>query len=115
MSSINGVDFSKVVSDALKAAKGIADDDGAWSSIKDILKNVATSLEADVQLIAKRKMSGEFNEDDARIFLEDQKMVARIRIRSIAIIGLHQAERIWNAMAEVFRAAIKQALGWTVI
>ena len=52
---------------------------------------------------------------DAKVFLEDQKMVARMRIRSIAIIGLQLAENIWNAIADVFRKAITKAIGWTVL
>jgi hypothetical protein len=115
MAMINGVDFNQVAKEALAAAKAAANDENAWKSLKDIIKNVTDSLQGDVQLIAKRKISGEFNEDDAKVFMEDQKMVARIRIRSVAIIGLQLAERIWNAIADVFRTAINQALGWTVL
>lgn len=63
----------------------------------------------------ERAANGEFNEDDARIFMEDQKVVARIRLRSLAIITLQIAERVWNAVATVFRSAINTALGWTVL
>lgn len=115
MPIINGVDFSTVTKDALDAAKAIVNDDKTWSGLKDILKNISDGITKDVQLIAKRKLSGEFNEDDARVFIEDQKMVARIRIRSIAIIGLQLAEKIWNAIADVFRNAINKAIGWSLL
>jgi hypothetical protein len=115
MATINGIDFSVVAKNALAAAKLAANDDNAWKSLNDILKNVTNSLKADVQIIAKRKISGEFNENDARVFLDDQKMVARMRIRSLAIIGLQLAERIWNAIADVFKVAINAALGWSVL
>jgi hypothetical protein len=46
--------------------------------------------------------------------LEDQKMVARIRIRSLAIITLQTAERLINAVIEVFRVAANKALGWDI-
>lgn len=115
MATINGVDFSVVAQDAISAAKAAANNDAAWNSLKDIVKNITDSLDADIQLIAKRKLSGEFNEADAKVFLEDQKMVARMRIRSIAIIGLQLAENIWNAIADVFRKAITKAIGWTVL
>ncbi len=115
MPTINGVDFSQVSKDALAAAKGALNDEKAWAGLNDIIKNISDSLTKDVQLIAKRKLSGEFNEDDARVYIEDQKTVARIRIRSIAIIGLQLAEKIWNAIAEVFRKAINKALGWTLL
>ncbi|MDH3602402.1 MAG: hypothetical protein OEU26_22535, partial [Candidatus Tectomicrobia bacterium] len=64
---------------------------------------------------AQKKASGEYNENDARVFLEDQKMLARIRLRSVAIITLQLAEQIWNAVTSVFRTAINQALGWNIL
>ena len=87
MTTINAVDFRQVSRDAVNAARDVVLDVNAWKELKDIVRNVSDSLAADVCLIAKRKLTGEFNEDDARVFLEDQKMVARIRIRSVAIIG----------------------------
>lgn len=113
MTTINKVDFDKVLKDALAAAKAVVTDN--WPEIKDIVENIGKGLVNDVEFIAKKKLSGEFNEDDARIYLEDQKMVARTRLRSVAIISLQLAERIWNAVAEVFRAAIQNAIGWAVI
>lgn len=115
MTTINGVDFSQVSKDALAAAKDALNNKKAWDSLKDIIKNLSDSLTKDTQLIAKRKLSGEFNEDDARAYIEDQKTIARIRIRSVAIIGLQLAESIWNAIAKVFRTGINQALGWTLL
>lgn len=115
MPTINGVDFSQVSKDALAAAKVALNDEKTWAKLKDIINNLSEGLTKDVQLIAKRKLSGEFNEDDARAYIEDQKTIARIRIRSIAIIGLQLAENIWNAIAEVFGKAINKALGWTLL
>jgi hypothetical protein len=110
---INDVNFDEVIEAASAAAKAIIEDN--WDDVKDIIKTVGDGLTNDVVFIGKKKASGEFNEDDARVFLEDQKMLARIRIRSVAIIGLQLAERIWNAVAEVFRKAIVAALGWTLL
>lgn len=115
MSTINGVNFEIVAKDAVAAAKTAANNPAIWNSLEDIIKNVCDSLKADVQVIAKRKLSNEFNENDAAVFLDDQKIVARMRIRSIAIIGLQLAEDIWNAVAKVFSVAIKNALGWTLL
>jgi hypothetical protein len=112
---INNVDFSKVTSDALAAAKMVLNDQSNWKTLEDIVKNIADNLVGDVQFIAKKKLSGEFNENDAKIYLEDQKTIARVRIRSVAIITLQIAERVLNAIADVFRKAINSALGWTVL
>ena len=47
--------------------------------------------------------------------MDDQKMLARIRLRSVAIMTLQLSERIWNAIADVFRGAINTALGWDIL
>ncbi|MCF8128453.1 MAG: hypothetical protein K9N10_08060 [Deltaproteobacteria bacterium] len=113
MTTINGVNFDDVADDAVKAAQTVIADN--WDQARDIIENIAKGLTNDVSFIAKKKLSGEYNEADARIYLEDQKMLARVRLRSIAIITLQIAERIWNAIAEVFRTAIKKALDWTLL
>jgi UDP-3-O-[3-hydroxymyristoyl] glucosamine N-acyltransferase len=113
MTTIDGVNFNDVVDDAMDAAKLVVS--GNWEEIKDIIKNIGEGLTNDIAFLAKKKLSGEFNEDDAKVFMEDQKMLARIRLRSIAIITLQFAERIWNAIADVFRAAINTAIGWAVL
>jgi len=113
MTTINNVDFDKVTKDALKAAKIVVTDN--WDEVRDILENITKGLVNDVGFIAVKKVTGEFNESDARVFLEDQKMVARIRLRSIAIITSKIAERIWNAIAEIFRSAITTSLGWSIL
>ena len=113
MVTINNVNFDDVVEDALKAAKAIVTEN--WGEVRDIVENIAKGLVNDVTFIAKKKATGEFNEDDARVYLEDQKMLARVRLRSLAIITLQIAERIWNAIAKIFRTAINKALDWTIL
>lgn len=110
---INGVDFTVVTNNAIQAAKlAFA---GGSQELVDIVKNIGDSLASDIEFVAKKQLSGEFEEVDARVFLEDQKIVARMRLRSIAIVTLKIAEDIWNAIAKVFNAAINQALGWTLL
>ncbi len=92
MTTINSVDFDDVIKDALAAAKAVITDN--WTEVRDIVENIGKGLVNDIEFIAKKKLSGEFNEDDAKVYLEDQKLVARTRLRSIAIITLQVAERI---------------------
>ncbi len=113
--TINGVNFTQVGKDALDAVKLLLDDPATWKSLKDILQNVADGLTADIKFVARKKLSGEFNEDDARVYLEDQKTIARVRIRSVAIITLQIAEKVLGAVLNVFRVAIQRAIGWTVL
>lgn len=113
MVTINNVNFNDVVDEAIEAAKAIVTD--SWDEVKDIIENLSKGLVNDVAFIAKKKLTGEFTEEDARVYLEDQKMLARVRLRSLAIISLQIAERIWNAIAAVFRNAINKAIGWALL
>ncbi|MCK4842573.1 MAG: hypothetical protein KAT04_11945 [Methylococcales bacterium] len=113
MATINGVNFESVIDDAVEAAEAVVTDN--WDEVKEIVKNIGEGLTNDISFVAKKKTSGEFNEDDAKVFMDDQKMLARIRLRSVAIITLQLAERIWNAIANVFRAATNKALGWEIL
>ena len=113
MATINGVNFDNVIDDAVNAAKAVVAQN--TSELEEIVKNIAEGLVNDVSFVAKKKLSGEFNENDARVFMDDQKMLARIRLRSLAIITLQIAEEIWNAIANVFRAAINTAIGWDIL
>ncbi|MEW8015296.1 MAG: hypothetical protein AB2807_11100 [Candidatus Sedimenticola endophacoides] len=45
----------------------------------------------------------------------DQALLARMRLRSVAIVTLQLAERIWRAIADVFSRAINSALGWSLL
>ncbi len=109
---IKDVDFNEVIREAAEAVKLISSD--SWSEISDLVDNIGQSITSDIAFIAKKKLSGEFEEIDAKIFLDDQKTVARMRLRSIAIITMKTAERIWNAIIEVFNEATERAIGWRV-
>jgi hypothetical protein len=112
MATMNGVEIGDVVKDALKAAKDVGI--GDWNEMKDLVKNIADSLLVDLKYIAKEKLNNRIDEYGAKIFLEDQKMVARVRMRSLAIITLQTAERVINAIIDVFRIAANKALGWDI-
>ncbi len=112
MPKINDVDIGNVVKEAMSAAKatGVSN----WADIKDIVKHISDNMLSDLKYVAKKKLSGEFDEYDAKIFLEDQKMVARTRLRSIAIMTLKTVENIINAIMDIFRGAANTALGWDI-
>lgn len=112
---IDGVDFKIIANDALNAAKLVINNNQTWDELEAILKNLVDGLKEDVKIITKKKFAGEFNENDAKLFMQDQMLVARIRIRSIVIISAQVFENIWNAIATVFSKAINTALGWSVL
>ncbi|WP_394202989.1 hypothetical protein [Shewanella waksmanii] len=112
MEKVNGVDIGNVVKEALAAAKAVGTEN--WADAKDIVDNIAQGFLNDLKFIAKKKAKGEYDEYDAKIFLEDQKMVARVRLRSLAIVTLQIAERMLNAVIEVFKNAATAAFNWAL-
>jgi len=110
---INNVDFDVTIKEAIAAVKLVTNE--GWDELIDIVENIGKSLASDVAFVAKKKLSGEYEEMDAKVFMEDQKTVARMRLRSIAIITLKIAEQIWNTIIKVFNTAINTAIGWTIL
>lgn len=110
--NINGVDFDTVMKDAIKAAKAVVDTD--WPVLQGYVENIGRSIANDTLFLKQQQDSGEFDEADARMFMEDQKIVARMRLRSLTIISMQAAEDIINAITGVFKSAINNALGWQV-
>lgn len=109
---INSVDFDAVIKDAIKAAKAVAGTN--WPALKDYVENIGRGIANDTFFLKKKKDGGEFDEEDAKMFMEDQKILARMRLRSLAIITMQIAEDIINAIVDVFRSAINSAIGWKV-
>lgn len=110
---INNVDFDEVGKAAMEAAKAVAKSN--WPKLADIVDNISRGIANDVLFLERKKTSGEFDESDARIFIEDQKIVSRMRLRSVAIITMQIAEDILNAIIGVFQIAIKKALNWSIL
>lgn len=113
MVTINNVDFGVVVGEALEAARAVASDN--WDQLEGVVSELADAMANDVAFVAEKMATGEFNEDDAAAYMEDQITLARVRLRSAGIVSLQIAERIWNAVADVFRGAINTAIGVPIL
>ncbi|QHG64930.1 hypothetical protein [Pseudomonas putida] len=107
---INGVDLDAVLLEAINAAKTIIHSD--WPVIRAEVESLGRSMARDMMILHQQQQDGALSENDIGLFLDDQKIVARLRLRSIAIVTLQLAEAILNAMTAVFRSAIYRALGY---
>lgn len=112
MTTLNNTEIGDVLADAMASAKQAAKD--SWPAVSELADNIARSILIDLEYIARQKLLGQIDEYGAKIFLEDQRMVARARLRSLAIVTLQLAEDIINAMLRVFNAAAQKALGWVL-
>ncbi|MBO9549506.1 hypothetical protein [Pseudomonas sp.] len=109
---INGVDLDAVLLEAINAAKTIIQSD--WPAIRAEVENLGRSMARDMIFLHQQQQAGTLSDNDIGLFLDDQKIVTRLRLRSIAIVTLQLAEAILNAMTAVFRSAIYRALGCDV-
>tara|TARA_R110002126_G_scaffold63511_5_gene162680 strand:- start:340 stop:690 length:351 start_codon:yes stop_codon:yes gene_type:complete len=112
MAILNNIDVGDVLADAMTSAKQAAQSN--WPVVSDMVDNIARSILIDLDYIARQKLLGQIDEYGAKIFLEDQRMVARARLRSLAIVTLQLAEAIINAILRVFNTAAQKALGWVL-
>lgn len=112
MTTLNNIDVGDVLADAMTSAKQAAKSN--WPEVSELVDNIARSILVDLDYIARQKLLGQIDEYGAKIFLEDQRMVARARLRALAIVTLQLAEDIINAMLSVFNAATQKALGWVL-
>lgn len=112
MTILNDTDIGDVLAEALTSARQAAQD--SWPAVSELADNIARSILIDIEYVARQKLLGQIDEYGAKIFLEDQRMVARARLRSLAIVTLQLAENIINAMLRVFNAAAQKALGWVL-
>lgn len=112
MTILNNIDVGDVLAQAMASAKHAARD--SWPAVSELANNIGRSILIDLDYIARQKVLGQIDEYGAKIFLEDQRMVARARLRALAIVTLQLAEDIINAMLRVFNTAAQKALGWVL-
>lgn len=112
-SLINGVDFEIVTADAIKAAKSVIQTD--WPALKTFVEALGRGMASDALFLKVQLETGALDNAGAGTFLEDRKIVARMQLRSLAIITLQLAEDILNAMTAVFKSAINRMLGWNLL
>jgi hypothetical protein len=106
---INGVDFDRVTSDAINAAKSLVQND--WPKLQAFVETLGRGMARDALFLKSQLETGALDNAGARTFLEDRKIVARLQLRALAIITLQLAEDILDAMTSVFRSAINRVLG----
>lgn len=110
---INGVDFDVVTADAIKAVKAVIQAD--WPAVQSTIVSLGQRMASDALFVQRQLVDGKLDAAGAHALLQDQKIVARMHLRTVAIITLQLADAILDAMANVFKIAINRALGWDLL
>ena len=110
---INGVDFDVVTADAIKAVKAVIQED--WPALQATVVSLAQRMASNALFVQRQLADGKLDAAGADALLQDQTIIARMHLRTFAIITLQLADAILDAMVNVFKTAINRALGWNLL
>ena len=107
------IDFSKLITDMLGAAKGQLSNH--WKEAKPFAEKEINSFAENIKLIAKLKLTGEITEEQAKLYIDIQKSSMRIVLLTIQGLGILAVEAAINAAIDVVRSTVNTALGWAIL
>lgn len=107
------IDFNKLITDMLGAAKNVLTD--YWEETSPYAKNEFKAFANNVALIAALKLEGKINEEQARLYMELQKSSMRTVLLTIKGLGILAVEAAINAALDIARGVVNTALGWTIL
>jgi len=86
-----------------------------WPEVRDYAESELKKLGENLLLIEKLRAAGEMSEEEARLYLDMQKLAMRNVLISIEGIGIITAERAINAALGVVRDSVNKALGFALL
>ena len=101
-------DINEVIADILKKVKGIAEDD--WNDIRDVVSKIMENKKSRFELYAKRRLSGDYTQEDLEMRLDDEKEITSAELHVISIIKKAEAQKIANAAIDIVNKAINTAI-----
>jgi len=107
------LDIGDIASKLLEAFKGNLSD--KWPEIKDYAEAESQKLAANFVMIEKLKLSGEINEEQAKLHHEIQRNASRSVLLTIEGLGLVAVEQAINSAMDVLKDTINGALGFTLL
>ena len=116
MDRLNALDLEAVLRDAVGAAKAavLAIADADWNLIREFAKEAAKRLRDRGVTIAKALADGALTREDATMLAEEERIVARIQLRSAIGVALATAQKVIDAILGVIRAAFDRVLGFAL-
>ena len=110
---LNEVDFDDLFRHAVTAAKDVILH--GWDSVKEHVKKSAKNLRDAGISIAKMLAEGVISQDEARLLLEDEKLVVRMQLRTVLAGAILMAQRVVTAIFGVFRDAFNRIMGFQIV
>ena len=107
------IDVHKLTKDMGGAARGVLKE--KWPAARAYAEAEFKKLGETVIMIQKSKLTGEINEDEARLLMDMQKSAMRSVMLTIEGLGIIAVEQAVNAALAVARDTVNTAIGWTVL
>ena len=110
---LHEVDFDDLFRHAVTAAKDVILH--GWDSVKEHVKKAAKNLRDAGVSIAKMLATGVISQEEARILLEDERLVVRMQLRTVLAGAILTAQRVVAAILGVFRDAFNRIMGFDLV
>lgn len=110
---INNVNFQAVMDKVVTQI--VQEHLDSEEDMRKVIEYIGKDMFSDIAFLTEKQQSGEYEENDARVFMDDQKLIARLRLRNLPSVDTAQANRAWQVIADEFSFAISRAIGWQVL
>jgi hypothetical protein len=86
-----------------------------WPEVKDYAEAEAKKMAASLVMIEKLVLSGQINEDQAKLHFQIQRNATRMVLLTIEGLGIIAVEQAINAALDVLKDTVNKALDFTLI
>jgi hypothetical protein len=86
-----------------------------WPEVKDYAEAESKKLAESLAMIETLKLTGQINEEQARLHFDIQKNATRAVLLTIEGLGILVVEQAINAAIEVLRDTVNQAVGFALL
>jgi hypothetical protein len=113
MQRLDETDFDDLLQQAVSAAKALVVH--GWDAVKEFVKKAAKNVRDVGISLAKMVAQHTITDDEAKLLLEDERILIRMQLRTVVGMGLLTAERVLNAILGVFKGAFNRIVGFELV
>lgn len=110
---LQATDFEALYQQAVSAARGVVA--SGWDAVKEHVKKAAKNLRDAGVSVAKMLATGMLSETEAKLLMEDEKIVVRMQLRTVLAGAILTAQRVVAAILGVFGDAFKKITGFDLV
>jgi len=107
------LDAGKLAKKMFKSFKKSLTD--SWPEVKDYAKAEARKMAESLVMIEKLLLSGQINEDQAKLHIQIQQNATRMVLLTIEGLGIIAVEQAINAALDVLKDTVNSALDFSLL